>query len=168
MSLRLLFRFITFSIRFARYRYGAMAIAGDHVRQLQGLIAALGSQAAAARLLGTPPSRVSEWLHGVNPRLATVRRIAEAAAAVEVLRKRAGGDLAALRSTLETPLPELGGSSPFQLIEQGRGRELVSALGEDPLAPDRESAERDLVDALVALAGAARRSAKALAAVRET
>jgi hypothetical protein len=145
-----------------------MTISGDHVRQLEGLIAALGSQGAAARLLGTPSSRVSEWLHGVTPRQATIRRIVEAAVAVDVLRGRTGGNLSALRSSLETPLPELGGSSPSQLIEQGRGAEIVKALGEVQPAADRETAERDLVEALAALAAAARRSADALAAARGT
>jgi hypothetical protein len=144
-----------------------MAGSGDHVQQLDGLIAALGSQGAAARLLNTESSRISEWLHGVRPRRVTVRRIAEAAVAVDLLHSRSGGGVDAIRSALETPLPELGGSSPAQLIAQRRGAEVVRVLGERRPPNDREAAERDLVEALVALAAAARRSAEALTAARE-
>jgi hypothetical protein len=144
-----------------------MGVSGHHLEQLQGLVAALGSQGAVARLLGTQSSRVSEWLHGVKPRPRTVRRIAEAAAAVEVVSARVGGDSDALRSMLEMPLPELGAARPFDLIEQGRAAEIVKALSELQPATDHEAAERDLADALFALAAAARRSAHALEAVRE-
>lgn len=141
-----------------------MAGSGDHVHQLEGLVAALGSQGAAARLLKTESSRVSEWLSGVRPRRATVQRIAQAAAAVDALRIRTSGDVDALRSTLETPLPELGGSSPVELIEQGRGAEVVRTLGREMFQIDRGAAGRDLVAALVELAAAAQRSAEALTA----
>ena len=143
-----------------------MAVSGDHVQQLESLIEALGSQGAVARLLHTESSRVSEWLHGVTPRRARLRRIAEAAAAIDTLRGWAGGDLEALRSALVTPLPELGGSSPDQLIRQGRGSEIVSALGRRRPSADREALERDLVEALVALATAAQKSAEALTAAQ--
>jgi hypothetical protein len=96
-----------------------------------------------------------------------VQRIADAAAAVNVLQRRAGGDVNALRSLLETPLPELGGSRPSELIGSGRGAEIVRALAAPEPAVDREAAERDLVEALVALAVAARASAQALEAARE-
>jgi uncharacterized protein (DUF2384 family) len=143
-------------------------MAASHVQQLDGLIAALGSQGAVARLLATESSRLSEWRRaGVTPRPATVQRIADAAAAVNVLQGRAGGDVNALRSLLETPLPELGGSRPSELIGSGRGAEIVMALAAPEPAVDREAAERDLVEALVALAVAARASAQALEAARE-
>lgn len=144
-----------------------MAVSGDHVQQLEGLVAALGSQGAVARLLATESSRISEWLHGVRPRRGTVQRIAQATAAVDALRSRARGDLDGLRSALETPLPELGGSSPGELIEQGRGAEVVRVLGGEMPSIDRAAAERDLVVALVDLAAAARRSAEALTASRD-
>ena len=143
-----------------------MAVFGDHVQQLDGLIAALGSQGEVALLLGTESSRISEWRHGVTPRPAKRGRIAEASAAVDILRERAGGDVNSLRSLLATPLPELRGSSPDQLIRQGQGAEIVSALAQRRPSIDRETLESDLVEALVALATAARRSADALTAAQ--
>jgi hypothetical protein len=144
-----------------------MTVSGDHVQHLEGLIAALGSQGAAARLLGTESSRVSEWLHGVRPRRGTVQRIAQAAAAVDALRGRTRGGVDELRSALETPLPELGGSSPVELIEQGRGAEVVRVLAGEMQSTGRGAVERDLAAALVELATAARRSAEALTAARD-
>jgi len=96
-----------------------MATTDDPARQLEQLAELLGSQGAVARLLGTESSRVSEWLHGVRPRPATRQRIADAAAVVDVLRTRAGGDASSVPNVLETPLPELAGQRPSELIQRG-------------------------------------------------
>lgn len=144
-----------------------MAASDDHVRQLDRLTELLGSQGAVARLLDTKPTRISEWRRtGVKPRVATLRRIADATAAVDALHTRAGGHATTLRSLLETPLPEFAGGRPSELIPQGRGAEIVAAFAAPAMHDDAGVAELDLVEALIELAQAARASARALQVAR--
>jgi transcriptional regulator with XRE-family HTH domain len=141
-----------------------MAAAATFRDQLVELEAVVGSRRQVARLLGVHHGRISAWLGSSRPRAAALRRIADAAAAVEALAARGGSSPDAIVSLLEAPWDELNGARPSELIAAGRAAEVTAAVRRSARSRGgrKLSVEHELVDALITLASAARASADAL------
>jgi transcriptional regulator with XRE-family HTH domain len=145
-----------------------MAAAATFRDQLVELEAVVGSRRQVARLLGVHHGRISAWLGGSRPRAAALRRIADAAAVVEALAARGGSSPDAIVSLLEAPWDELNGVRPSELIAAGRAAEVTAAVRRSAASRGgrKLNVERELVDALMTLATAARASAEALTSVQ--
>ncbi len=146
-----------------------MAAAATFRDQLVELEAVVGSRRQVARLLGVHHGRISAWLASARPRAAAVRRIADAAAVVDALAARGGSSPDAIVSLLEAPWAELNGARPSELIAAGQAAEVLAAVRGSASSGGDEAAlnvERELADALMTLAKAARASATALASAR--
>jgi hypothetical protein len=138
---------------------------GDtYASQLRELVALFGSQRRVATFAGLGHSQVSRWISGGRARESSVRQIADAAGVVDALRTR-GLNGPAVVTAVNTIWPELDGARPTELVAAGRAADVLAAVdrrysfAKQPNEPD---AGPPLVDALLALAAAARASAAAL------